>query len=141
MEPTDPLSRPKTAENGPTPNSRLRLTRMGLTALRVANAGLCVGIVVVVVGAGGRARFLGVRVGGGLCGVVVVGVALDLIGHDRRYTCATVMSCVSARLNEGIGRHARVPRTTIHQGNAVQRARRLVERLVLGVVPALALAE
>ena len=115
---------------------------MGLTALGIVYASRGVGIVVAVVCAGSRAGILGVSVDGRrVCGVVVVGVALDLIGHDGRYTCVTIMSCVTARLNEGIRRHARVPRTTIHEGNAIQRPGRVVEGLIFGVVAALALAE
>ena len=84
-------------------SSYLRLTRMGLTALRVAYAGRGVGIIVIVRVRGG-ARVLGVGVGRRrVCGVVVVRVALGLVGHDSRYACVTVVSCVTARLNEGIG--------------------------------------
>ena len=82
-----------------------RLTRMGLTPRGITDAtGVirikCAAIIVLsIVRVGSRGRGLGVCLWG-VCGVVVVRVALDLVGHDGRYAADTVLSCVTARLNK-----------------------------------------
>ena len=81
-------------------SSNLRLTRMGLATLGVADAagGAIIVIIVVIVRAGGGAGLLGVGVSWDVGRVV--GVALDLVGHDGRYACIAIVAYVTARLNK-----------------------------------------
>ena len=81
-------------------SSNLRLTRMGLATLGVADAagGAIIVIIVVIVRAGGGAGLLGVGVSWDVGRVV--GVALDLVCHDGRYAGVAVMACVAAGLNK-----------------------------------------